>query len=207
MLTEMDEHAETRGRAVVLVTDEFPAGLPSAVATLDVKLVTGPAQAPETLERAGVAAAAVVILIANDPNDRVSDGISYDILTRVREQNRSARVLVECVDDRNRRRLTDVGATVVVRPIRAYPEMTVTAIADIGSSTILENLVSASGERIVLLAGSFTGSWKRLVGDALERGTGLPIAARLRTGEIVTAPPAERELEADALFVIVGPKA
>src|SRR5262245_11660671 len=44
MLTEIDDHAETRDRDVVLVTDEFPAGLPRAVATLDVKLVTGAAQ-------------------------------------------------------------------------------------------------------------------------------------------------------------------
>ena len=207
LLTEMEEHAETRGKEVVLVTDEYPSGLPGAVATMATKLVTGQAQDPDTLQRAAVASADIVILVADNVDNRVSDGISYDVLTRVREQNKSARVLVECVDDRNRRRLLDAGATVVVRPIRAYPEMTITAIADIGSSAILENLVSASGERIVLLAGSFAGSWKRLVGETLERGAGLPIAARLKTGEIVTAPPPEREVEADGLFVIIGPKA
>ena len=207
LLTEMDEHTETRGKEVVLITDEYPGGLPGVVAAMDTKLVTGQAQDPDTLQRAAIASADIVILVADNVDDRVSDGISYDVLTRVREQNRSARVLVECVDDRNRRRLVAAGATVVVRPIRAYPEMTITAIADIGSSAILENLVSATGERIVLLDGPFAGTWKRLVAETLERGAGLPIAARLRTGEIVTAPAPERELDADALFVIVGPRA
>ena len=207
LLTETEEHAETRGKDVVLVTDEFPGGLPGVVATMNTKLVTGQAQDPDTLQRAAVASADIVILVADDPDNRVSDGIAYDVLTRVREQNKTARVLVECVDDRNRRRLLGAGATVVVRPIRAYPEMTITAIADIGSSTILENLVSATGERIVLLPGAFSGSWKRLVGETLERGAGLPIAARLKTGEILTAPAPDRELDAEALFVIVGPRA
>jgi voltage-gated potassium channel len=111
-------------------------------------------------------------------------------------------VLAECVDDRNRSRLTAAGATVVLRPNRAYPEMTVTALMHPGSSEILENLVSAVGERIVLVKGEFRGRWKALVLQFLERGEGLPVAARLKGGAIVTAPPAERELEGDALYVL-----
>lgn len=206
LLSEMEEHVETRGRDIVIVTDEFPEGLPGAVATSHAKLVTGQAQNPETLQRAAVQTAAVVMLIADDPESVVSDGISFDVLTRVREQNKTARVLSECVDDRNRVRMMNAGATVVVRPIRAYPEMTVTAIADIGSSTILENLLSAAGERIILLHGSFVGKWKALVKDTLEGGKGLPIAVRLENGEVLTAPDPERDLRGEALYVVVGPK-
>jgi len=202
LLSEMEEHVGLRGRDLVIVSDEFPEGLPGAVGASHAKLVTGQAQDPETLQRAAVEAAAYVMLIADDPENRVSDGIAFDILTRVREENSRAVVIVECVDDRNRARLKAGGANVVIRPIRAYPEMTVTALTNPGSSEIIENLVSAVGERIVLVTGAFSGRWKSLVLDMLERGDGLPVAARLKDGAIVTAPQPERELDADARYVL-----
>jgi voltage-gated potassium channel len=110
------------------------------------------------------------------------------------------------VDDRNRTRLAAAGANVVLRPIRAYPEMSITALMHPGSSEILENLVSAVGERIVLVKGEFRGRWKALVLQFLERGEGLPVAARLKGGAIVTAPAADRELEGDALYVLKSAK-
>lgn len=202
LVTELDTQPATRGRDVVLVTDEYPGGLPGAVANSALKLVTGQAQDPETLLRAAALRAAYVILIADDAENRVSDGITFDVLTRVRETNPAARLIAECVDDRNRARLVAAGANVVVRPIRAYPEMTVTAIVNPGSSHILENLVSSSDDHVALLPGDFRGTWKAIVLQCLDAGSGLPIGARLRDGTIVTAPAAATELDADALYVL-----
>lgn len=202
MITEFEVQPAMRGRDVVLVTDEYPEGLPGAAATTHVKLVTGQAQDPEALVRAAAKHAAFVLLIADDPENRVSDGITFDVLTRIREMNPTAKVIAECVDDRNRSRLLDTGANVVVRPIRAYPEMTITAIVNPGCSHIIENLISASDDHIALLAGNFNGSWKSLVMASLEAGDGLPIGARLLDGTIVTAPAPDREVAADALYVL-----
>lgn len=207
MITEFDVQPEMHGRDAVLVTDEYPEGLPGAAATTHVKLVTGQAQDPETLTRASAKHAAFVLLIADDAENRVSDGITFDVLTRIREMNKTARVIAECVDDRNRARLLVAGANVVVRPIRAYPEMTITAIVNPGSSHIMENLISASDDHIAMVAGQFTGTWKQLVLQALEGGNGLPIGARLIDGTIVTAPAPERELSADALYVLRNARA
>lgn len=202
MLSEMDEHERLRGRNVVIVSDEFPEGLPGAVASGDAKLITGHAQDPEALQRASAATAKCAFVLADNPDSSVSDGIAYDIVSRLREQNATMDILAECVDDRNRGRLLKDGANVVVRPIRAYPEMTVTALMHPGSSDILENLVSAAGESIELVQRSFSGTWKALVGEMLEGGEGLPLAVRLKDGTIVTAPPADRQLEAVALYIL-----
>jgi len=202
LVTELDMQPEMSGREVLLVTDEYPDGLPGAVATSPVKLVTGQAQDPETLTRAAAQHAAFVLLIANDAEDRVSDGITFDVLTRVREINRAARVIVECVDDRNRGRLSTAGANVVVRPIRAYPEMTVTSIVNPGSSHIIENLISASDDHIALVSGDFRGAWKTIVLKSMEGGQGLPIGARLADGRILTAPAPDTQLQADGLYVL-----
>ncbi len=202
LLSEMGEHAAMRGCDVVVVSDEFPDGLPGAVSTSHAKLVTGQAQDPETLQRAAVEAVRYVLILADDPENRVSDGIAYDVLARVKEANKSAAVLAECVDDRNRGRLVAAGANVVLRPIRAYPEMTITALMHPGSSDVLENLISAGGENIVLVRGAVRGRWKTLVQDSLERGDGLPLAVRLKDGSILTAPTAERELEGEGLYIL-----
>jgi voltage-gated potassium channel len=202
LLTEMEAHDALRGNEVILVTDEFPAGLPGAVANSHAKLVTGQAQDPEALERAAIGNAAYVLVIADDSDNRVSDGITYDVLIRVREKNRDAKVIAEAVDDRNRARLASAGANVVVRPIRAYPEMTVTSIVHPGSSEVIENLISASDDHIAVLTGSFRGAWKALVRDTLESGSGLPIAARLKSGDMITAPAPDTDIDASALYVL-----
>ena len=204
LLSELEAHASLRGRDVVIVSDEFPNGLPGAVGTSEAKLVTGHAQDPETLQRAAAAAASFAFVISDDPDNSVSDGIAFDIVSRLREQSEGMQILVECVDDRNRGRLKKDGASIVVRPIRAYPEMTVTAMAHPGSSDVLENLVSAAGECIELVARPFRGTWKALVMDGLERGDGLPLAVRMADGTIVTAPPAASEIDAQAIYVLRG---
>lgn len=202
LLSEMDEQARLRGCEVVVVSDEFPDGLPGAVATSHARLITGHAQDPEALQRAAAANAKCAFVLADNPDTSVSDGITYDVVSRLREQNAAMEILAECVDDRNRGRLLKDGASVVVRPIRAYPEMTVTALMHPGSSDILENLVSAAGESIELVQRAFSGTWKALVGESLERGEGLPLAVRLKDGTIVTAPPADRQLDAVALYIL-----
>lgn len=202
ILTELDAQPAMHGREIVLVTDEYPDGLPGAVSASPMKLVTGQAQDPETLTRAAAGQAAFAILIADNPEDRVSDGITFDVLTRVRELTKTVQVIAECVDDRNRSRLTAAGANVVVRPIRAYPEMTVTAVVNPGSSLILENLVSASDDHIALVPGDFRGAWKTIVLESMDSGRGLPVGARLTDGRVVTSPPPDTEVLADGLYVL-----
>lgn len=202
LICEMDVYEELRGREIVILTREFPTGLPGAAGTSQARLITGHAQDPEALQRAAAASAKYAFVLAQDPDHATADGIAYDIVSRLRELNAAVRIVVECVDDRNRGRLMRDGANIVVRPNRAYPEMTVTALMHPGTSDILENLVSAADESIVLVERAYRGSWKALVTASLERDEGLPIAVRLKGGRVLTAPPASSEVDAEAVYYL-----
>jgi voltage-gated potassium channel len=204
LVTELDQHAETRGREVVIVSDEFRDGLPGTLAAGEVRLASGFAQDPDTLGRAGVASCAYALVLADDPEAPLSDGLSYDIVSRLREANKSCELIVQCVDDRNRSRLLAAGANVAMRPVHAYPEFIVTGLLYPGCIEVMENLFTAAGERLVLVKGSFRGTWRTLVGDMLARDAGLPIAARLAGGKVLTAPRAEQAIEAEGLYVLVS---
>jgi len=51
------------------------------------------------------------------------------------------RTYVECVDDENRHRLYSIGARVVLRPTRSYPEIVVRAMVAPGFEAIIEGFL------------------------------------------------------------------
>ena len=157
LVVELDHHKATRGSNVVVVSDEFREGLSGALVAGDVKLVSGLANDPEALEHAGVARSAYVIVLASDPDASISDSLSFDIVSRVREVNQRCEVISQCVDDRNHAHLLAAGANVVMRPVRGYPEIIITSLLNPGSMEVLSNLFSGAGERIELVRGSFRG--------------------------------------------------
>jgi voltage-gated potassium channel len=147
-----------------------------------------------------------VIVLANDPDAALSDSLSFDIISRVREVNKQCEVISQCVDDRNRAHLLAAGANVVMRPVRGYPEIIVTSLLNPGAMDVLVNLFSGAGERIELVRGSFHGTWSTLVNDMLARDAGLPIAVRLPGGRVLTAPRAKETIDAEGLYVIASAK-
>ena len=204
LVAELDNHKQTHGCEVSVVTDEFREGLSAALVAGDVKLVSGLAHDPDALEHAGVARCAYVIVLANDPDASMSDSFSFDIVSRVREANKTCEMISQCVDDRNQSRLLAAGANAVMRPVRGYPEIIVTSLLHPGSMQVLANLFSAADEHIELVRGAFCGTWSTLVNDMLARDAGLPIAVRLADGQVLTAPLAQKWIEAEGLYVLVS---
>ncbi len=204
LVAELDQHEQTRGCEVAVVSDEFREGLSAALAAGDVKLVSGLAHDPDALARAGVARCAYVIVLASDPDLTLSDSYSFDIVSRVRDINGKCELISQCVDDRNQPRLLAAGANTVMRPVRGYPEIIVTSLLHPGSMEILANLFSAADEHIELVRGAFRGTWSTLVNDMLARDAGLPIAARLADGRVLTVPLARQWIEAEGLYVLVS---
>lgn len=203
LVDEFRSHDETKDRDVVLLSRSFPEGLPVALENMDVKFVRGTGSDPDALCRSGVAGAHIVVVLAWDHSEARSDGASFDIIHRIRETNGQARVVTECVDDENRDRLTTAGASVVLRPVRAYPEMIVGALLNPGTSDILENLFTNKGERIECLTAAESRTWEAVVADYVSSGKGIPIAFRERlNGSVVTAPPPKETIDADAIFVL-----
>ena len=142
--------------------------------------------------------------MAMDDGDVRSDGQTFDLMHRIRDVNPSAQLVAECVDDSNRQRLKDAGATLVARPVRAYPEMIVGALLNPGVNEVLENLFTASGETIRRVEADIQDSWKNIVSEYVSSDKGLPIAY-LDDGSqsVVTAPPANTPVKTSVLYLLM----
>lgn len=205
LAAECERNEATAGREIVLISENFGSGLPTALLGFDIKYVKGRGSAPATLEQAAVGKAEIVVILAWEEEDQSSDGHAFDVICRIRESNANAKIVAECVDDDNRKRLEKAGATLVLRPIRAYPEMIIGGLLNPGSTTILENLFTAEGERIVRTDGAFSGLWADIVSQYVRKDAGTPIAYReANSGKIITAPPGTANISADVLFLLGG---
>ncbi len=136
-----------KNTVIYLLTRQFPQGLPDFITQLD-KVVhySGDPRNPQDLIAVCVAQAREVIILAKDENDESSDGRTFDILHRLKDLEVNAGILAECVEDTNRKRLEDAGANIVIRPIRAYPEMIVRAFDAPGSERIIENMFNSEDD-------------------------------------------------------------
>lgn len=203
LANEFRRDRRMESREILVMSESFAEGLPADLEDLQLRYVRGRGNDPKALERASVDEAHLVVLLAWDSLDAASDGITFDVLHRIREFNPDAQVVCECLDDANRARLLAAGATVIVRPLRSYPEMLVGAILHPGTSDILENLFTGAGERIERREGRETRAWQEIITAYLAEGHGLPLGYRRRDdGGIVTLPEPRDAVDADAVYVL-----
>ncbi|HET6518289.1 MAG TPA: potassium channel family protein, partial [Geminicoccaceae bacterium] len=204
LVAEIRESREFCDASVVLVTRDFPNGLPDELKDLGVVHRHGYAGDPKNLNAADAAHAAVVIVLAEQADDKRSDGITFDVLHRLREMGCRARVVAECVADANRDRLRAAGAEIVTRPIRFYPEIMVRAMTSPGAEIILENLFVADDDECVGFKVQVDGRrWADLVMDFMERDVGTAIAYTGHDGTIHTNPGPNERVHARTIYVIV----
>ena len=113
--------------------------------------------------------------------------------------------IAECVDDNNRQRVETAGSILVLRPERAYPEMIIGGLLNPGFTTILGNFFTGERERIATEVNGKRGLWVDIVSEHTRTNLGAPIAYRdADTGKIVTAPPGDANITADAIFLLGG---
>ena len=67
----------------------------------------------------------------------------------MKEHGLAYRVIVECVEDENRIRMTKLGVKSVIRPIRSYPEILVRAMESPGSELIIEDMFTHDKDHFV----------------------------------------------------------
>ena len=205
LLRQLRETGWGRKRGVLILSTSWPEGLPESLTRLGVVHVHGRAASDEKLEDSGAVDAAAVVVLANDEKDAASDGTAFDIVHRLVEMGAKGRIAVECVDDRNRDRLRDAGATTVMRPMRGYPEMLVRALIAPGSEAIIEDLFTRHGDECVRYEVSVAGvPWGRLAARLVSAGAGTALAyASAADGEVIVNPRPDRQVSASALFLMV----
>lgn len=193
---------------VQILTDQFPDGLPSTLVNHGVTHFTGVAENTENLDVTNVAYAEYVIVIANEFSNPRCDAYTFDILSRIQkicsDKNRVLPTIVaEAVDDCNRNRLMAAGATTVVRPVRAYPELIVRALAEPGTEKVLENLFTHDSDRLVCFDVPFEQlKWADVIMELVRSGAGVPLAY-VRNGEVDTNPHPGEICSGDGIIVLL----
>ena len=80
-------------------------------------------------------------ILARDESAALSDNNTFDVLHRLMELKLSQRCVVESVRDENRARLNKLEPKSILRPVRTYPEIIITAMLAPGSEKVLEDLI------------------------------------------------------------------
>ncbi len=160
-----------------ILTRNYPAGLPRELSAHNVVHYNGGAEDAKSLATVNVETAAYIVILARDGSDPLSDSLTFDILSRIQEIGSTATILVECIVDENRQRLKKAGAAVVIRPIRAYPELLVRALATPGTEVVLENLFTHDESNLQRVDLNFSQlKWKDIVTVFMDNDFGIPLA-------------------------------
>ena len=175
--------------SIQILTEDFPEGLPEAIRDLDVALYTGSPHDLRALEAVDVRHARHVLVLAPNAESLESDSLNFDILHRMRELYTGARILVEAVDDSNRERFRRFGAHIIMRPVRAYPEMTVRAMDAPGIEAVFEDLLTPEGNLTRRFNLRIRGCrWGDIVHTLMDSGYGTALAYIDDERQIVTNP-------------------
>ncbi len=195
-----------RDHPVQILTSEFPNGLPESLRGMPgVVHYHGRADDVDPLRAVGVEAADLIVVLAKDETDQASDGRTFDILHRLSELGAQGTLLAECVADRNRARLKKAGADVVIRPMRAYPEMIVRAFVAPGSEQIIENMFTSASDEYVRFDIPLAGlTWREIVCALITYDIGTAVAyVSAQDGSLQCNPPANDSVNATAVIVMV----
>jgi len=188
---------------VQILTRKFSNGLPESLEKLKVLHRTGAAEDGVVIHKVNLHTAKHIIILARDATDSISDSVTFDILSQAIKINPTANILVEAVLDENRQRFIDVGANVVLRPIRAYPEMLVRALCHPGTERLLENFFEAHGDSIHKFTCTLDNiEWKEVVMTCVEHNFGTPIAY-FNGVELNSHPAFDAKCTGDSIAIVV----
>jgi len=188
---------------IQLLTTQYPNGLPETLVKAGVTLHSGIGESDTDLNDANAVDASFIFVIARDANDPRQDALTYDVLSRLRDMKTNATVIAEIVNDTNRQRILKVGATTVIRPVRAYPEFVVRAMVEPGTEQVLENLFTHQEDRLVTFDVEFSVSqWRSLLATFIKHDSGIPMGY-IDNGKVNTNPAPNDACAGDSIIVLI----
>jgi len=162
---------------IQILTRKYPGGLPHSISQQGVVHFNGVAEDNQNLHAVNVSNAKFIVILAKNAGDPMSDSLTFDVLSRIQEINSQATIAAECSIDSNRQRFTKSGADIVLRPIRAYPELLVRSLVAPGTEAVMENLFTHEESHMLRIEVSFSNiSWKAIVAIFMDNDFGMPMA-------------------------------
>lgn len=189
---------------VLIITRTFAGGLPDSLAQLGVAHCGAWGLDFDALQDCHAGEALAIAILAKSEADPASDSVILDAIQRVRALAPGVHLVVECLDDRNRARMAQAGASAVVRPTRVYPEIMARALAYPGAEKVLEEILDAGGAECTRIDIDWSGTWRDAVDRLVAAGVGTAIAYESREGAVRVNPPFGEPVKARALFALVS---
>ncbi len=189
---------------IMLLTQQFPSGLPSELSDIGVVHYHGAGFDTEALKAVHSGSARHIIVLAADEADPYSDSLTFDIAHRLAELNLANHTIVESVSDENRERFKALGVRTIIRPVRTYPEIMVRSVVAPGSEKVLEDLFSYEHDhphRYDLKLDDL--NWADIVSALVRHGIGTALAYIDNDNEVICHPPTNEEIEGKGLIVLV----
>lgn len=167
---------EFKDMPIQILSHKFPDGLPVEMAQNGVVHYNGVAEDSDNLANVNVHSAKYIVILAKNSGDPISDSLTFDVLSRIKEIGTKALVAAECSVDVNRSRLMKAGASIIIRPIRAYPELLVRSLSDPGTEKVLEDLFTHDDDHMVRLDVQFDDLvWRDILIRFIYNDYGLPM--------------------------------
>jgi voltage-gated potassium channel len=185
----------------------FPSGLPVELREMGVVHHHGAPEGRNDLSVVDVEQARFILVLAVSTSDYRADSLTMDILSQLKDHNTQGHIIAECLQEENRARFRDLGADAVLRPVRAYPEFVVRAMAAPGTEEIIENLFTHQGAHPRRYDVSIQcQSWGELAARVLLAGLGTPMGYLDNENSVVTNPKSNMDVEGKAIFLMVDDK-
>ncbi|MDN6319334.1 MAG: potassium channel family protein [Marinobacter sp.] len=189
---------------IMLLTREFPGGLPVELSDLGLVHFHGSGFDPDALKAVHAGSARHIVVLAANEADPHSDSLTFDISHRLSELNLAHKTTVECVTDANRSRFKTLGIRATIRPVRTYPEIMVRSVVAPGSEKVLEDMFNYEHDhphRYDLVLDDL--NWADIVSALIRHGIGTALAYIDNSDDVICHPPVTDEIEGKGLIVLV----
>jgi len=204
LVSQIREHTDYRDTPIQLLTPKYPDVLPIPLRNLGVVHFTGTADNMQDLQSVNVKQAKHIVVLARDEYSKASDSTTFDELDRLKEFGVLDRTIVECVVDENRERFHRIGAPLIIRPARSYPEIIVRSLMAPGSEKILEDLFTHTGGQLRRYEINIDNKrWADIVTQLIQAGMGSALAYVSPNNDVICHPNEFDAITAKALLVMV----
>lgn len=203
LLTQIRSTSKTEDKDVLIVSTQFKDGLPDSISDLGAVLKNKKSDDKSLYSEDSLKNADIIYLIAKEERNGISNSITYNTLCLLRENGIKSHIIAETTKECDRERFIQAGASAVIRPIRAYPEMVVRAMINENNAMFLENMFSSQGDEPIVFNYQYSGSWKNIIIMCLELDVGTPVGYINKDGTLISNPSANDNVDSKQLQILI----